>query len=230
MLWEYLRLTLGRGDRYIKAVAFILAATVTAAPLGWLPAHVPPLLAPAGALLLLTAVLFRPEPMQTSIQRAALVALGIVYCAGLIPYLAVLRSRPDDGLGLCLMALFCTWASDTGAYFVGRAVGRHKLYPKVSPGKTVEGGIGGLLTAVAMAFAIRGVLHLDLPAGHTALLGAVSAAFGAVGDLCESMLKRSVGAKDSSKLIPGHGGVLDRFDGVMFAVPAFYIYIALFLG
>ncbi|HET6345263.1 MAG TPA: phosphatidate cytidylyltransferase, partial [Myxococcota bacterium] len=189
-------------------------------------------LAPAGALLLLTAVLFQPEPMATSIQRAALVALGVVYCAALIPYLAVLRGRPDDshGLGLCLMALFCTWASDTGAYFAGRTLGRRKLYPKISPSKTVEGGVGGLLTAVAMAFAIRGALHLDLSPLHTGLLGAVSAAFGAVGDLCESMLKRSVGAKDSSKLIPGHGGVLDRFDGVMFAVPAFYIYIALFLG
>lgn len=229
MLWEFLRLTLGAGDPYIKSVAFVLASTVVGAQLGWLPSFVLPILAPVAILVLLVAILLRPDPIPGSVTRAAMVTLGIVYCAGLIPYLAQVRAIAGDGRALCLMALFCTWASDTGAYFAGRAFGRRKLYPKVSPAKTLEGSLGGLVWAVAVAFFIRWLFDVRLPAEHTAALAVVAAVFGALGDLCESLLKRSVGAKDSSKLIPGHGGVLDRFDGVMFAVPAFYIYLVIFI-
>jgi phosphatidate cytidylyltransferase len=109
-----------------------------------------------------------------------------------------------------------------------RVARKRKLYPKVSPGKTLEGGIGGLVSAVAMAFFIREVWQVPIQWQHAATLGVLGGLFGTLGDLCESLLKRSVGAKDSSHIIPGHGGVLDRFDGVMFAVPAFYIYITLF--
>ena len=228
MLWEYLQLTLTRSFGYIQTFAYALGALVLAAMLGWSPPFTGPLLMPVATLTLLCAVLLRPEPLAASMQRAALALLGVAYSAGLIPYLSRLRDLPD-GLGLTLMALLCTWGSDTGAYFAGRAFGRHKLYPLVSPGKTVEGSLGGLMTAVAVALALRAVLHLPLALAHAVALGAIASCFGALGDLCESLLKRSVGAKDSSHLIPGHGGVLDRFDGVMFAVPAFYIYVVLFV-
>ena len=131
------------------------------------------------------------------------------------------------GLGLSLGAIFCTWAADTGAYFAGRAFGRHKLYPKISPGKTVEGAIGGLASAVGAAFLIRFLFDVPMEAAYTAGMGAVAGVAGVIGDLSESLLKRSVGAKDSSRLIPGHGGVLDRFDGVMFAAPALYAYVVI---
>lgn len=228
MLWEYLQLILGKGFGYMQSFSYALGALVLAAMLGWGPPLTGLLLMPVATLTVLCAVLLRPEPIPQSMQRAALALLGVAYSTGLIPFLVRLRDRPD-GLGLTLMALLCTWGSDTGAYFAGRAFGKHKLYPLVSPGKTVEGSLGGLVSAVVAALALRAVLHLPVGVGHSVALAVVAACFGALGDLCESLLKRSVGAKDSSHLIPGHGGVLDRFDGVMFAVPAFYIYVVLFV-
>ncbi len=225
MLWEYLQLTQAAKSLPLVAVTYLLTATALAATVGWLPPLATHVLVPSGILLVLITVLMQPEPLATSMQRGAMVGLGVLYAGGLIPYLARLRDVPQDGIYLCTMALLCTWGADTGAYFTGRALGRRKLYPKVSPGKTLEGGIGGLCWAVAIACAMRAVFHIDLSWGQGASVGVIAALFGTLGDLCESMLKRSVGAKDSSALIPGHGGVLDRFDGVMFAVPAVYIYL-----
>ena len=224
MLWEYLRLVLAPGEAYFKALGFALGLGVAAATLGWLQNTA--LLVPGLTLLAFLAFLVRPEPVQRSVTRLALVALGALYCGGLIPYLSLLR---DKGQGLALIALLCTWVADTAAYFVGRAIGRRKLYPSVSPGKTVEGALGGLVGSVVVAFAVARLFGVALGPWHVVWLGAIAGTFGVVGDLCESLLKRSVGAKDSSHLIPGHGGVLDRFDAVMFVAPAFYIYVALFV-
>lgn len=224
MLWEFVTMTLGPGQLYLKVIAFILTTMVAVTVLNLAPAISMDLVLPAGTLLVFSAVLVRPAPLETSIFRVGALGLGVVYCGALMPYLARLRDL-NQGLALALMALFCTWAADTMAYFTGRILGRNKLYPAVSPGKTLEGGVGGWVGAVAVAFFIRWVFDLDLSPLHTALVGTVAAVFGIIGDLCESMLKRSVGAKDSSRLIPGHGGVLDRFDAAMFVAPAIYIYI-----
>lgn len=121
-----------------------------------------------------------------------------------------------------LAALMTVWAADTGAYFAGRAFGRHKLAPRISPNKTVEGLAGGLLLGVIVGSAVAsftGIAWTSLPA--VALLCAVTVLFSAVGDLYESLLKRHAGAKDSSDLIPGHGGILDRADSVLAALPVF---------
>ena len=227
MLWEYLKLTQAAEGPALLVVSYILTAANLATSVGWLPPLAMHVLMPSGILLVLITILMRPEPLATSMQRGAMVGLGVLYTGGLIPYLARLRDAPQDGIYLCAMALLCTWGADTGAYFTGRWLGKRKLYPKVSPGKTLEGGIGGLCWAVAIGCAMRAVFHIDLSWGQAASIGVIAALFGTLGDLCESMLKRSVGAKDSSGLIPGHGGVLDRFDGVMFVVPAVYIYLAL---
>jgi phosphatidate cytidylyltransferase len=232
MLWEFLSLTLGAGEFYLKGLAFALGALVAVTTLAWLPEQVRPLVLPAGVLALFIAILARPEPIQQSITRAALIALGTVYACGLIPYLALLRGLPS-GQGLALMALFCTWAADTGGYFAGRALGRHKLYPKISPAKTVEGLVGGLLAAVGAAFlihSIHGLFAASLASWHLVAIGMIAALLGVAGDLCESMLKRSVGAKDSGTLIPGHGGVLDRFDAVMFVAPGLYLFVVVAFG
>lgn len=226
MLWEYLQLTQAGGNGPLRLLAYGLTAIALAANIGWLPPLAMHVVLPAGVLTTLITVLLRPEPLSSSMQRGAMVGLGALYCGCLIPYLSRLRDTPHDGIMICGMALLCTWGADTGAYFTGRFMGKRKLYPKVSPGKTIEGGVGGLVCAIAIACAIRTVFHLDLTLPQAATLGTIAALFGTLGDLCESMLKRSVGAKDSSTLIPGHGGVLDRFDGVMFAVPAVYIYLA----
>ncbi len=223
--WELFRMTLA-SDAQARAVGLVLAVLVAVATLGLLPLG--ERLAAIVIIAALTAVLFRPDPIEGAATRAGLLALGALYTGGLITYLARLREL-ELGLGLALLALLCTFGADTGAYFAGKLLGRHKLYPKISPGKTVEGAVGAVLSAIAAAFAV----HAFFPTGFGALelsaAGLVIAVFGAIGDLCESMLKRSVGAKDSSRLIPGHGGVLDRFDALFFAAPAVY-FLALWTG
>ena len=136
---------------------------------------------------------------------------------------------PSGGL-LLLIPLLATWASDTGAYAVGRMIGRHKLIPSVSPGKTIEGAIGGLLASILVVWALtRGFLrpgaHLDFRANPLGviLFGALVSVAAQVGDIAESLLKRDAGVKDSSTLIPGHGGVLDRVDSLLFVLPISYV-------
>jgi phosphatidate cytidylyltransferase len=124
-----------------------------------------------------------------------------------------------------LLVVFATWACDTGAFFTGRAVGRHKLAPEISPGKTVEGAIGGWLCALAMALLVGGFLRLDLRIA--ASLGAMIGVLSQVGDLCESAIKRDLGIKDFSGLLPGHGGILDRFDSLLMTAPLVYYVLAL---
>ena len=248
MLWEFLELTLGPGLPYLKAIGYVLGAGAALAMSGVATPRAVAVGTPIAILLLLVAILLRPDPIGQSIQRAGILAVGAVYAAGLIQYLSLVRDL-RSGLALALMALFCTWGADTGAYFAGRFFGRHKLYPKISPGKTVEGLLGGLAAAVGVAFLVRALpalfpaawhapMRLDDPSfGPAALdgwqlvvIGAIAALLGVAGDLSESMLKRSVGAKDSSRLIPGHGGVLDRFDAVMFVAPGVYVFAMLALA
>jgi phosphatidate cytidylyltransferase len=131
---------------------------------------------------------------------------------------------------LLLVPVLATWASDTGAYAVGRTMGRHKLIPSVSPGKTIEGTIGGLLASVLVSWALtrwllRPAAHLDFrwAPGGVILFGILVSAAAQVGDIAESLLKRDAGVKDSSTLIPGHGGVLDRVDSLLFVFPISYV-------
>jgi phosphatidate cytidylyltransferase len=230
MMWEFQQMTLGPGEHYAKSIGLALAAALAAVLVGWVDVTLGGLLLPVGTMLVLVAMVARPEPHAQALRRASMIALGCLYSAGLVTYLFRLReSSPSLGLGLALAAIFCTWGSDTGAYFAGRFLGRHKLYPKVSPSKTVEGGIGGVLSAVGVAFLVRLWFAPTLGVFDTVAMGLLAGVVGQCGDLAESLLKRSVGAKDSSKLIPGHGGVLDRFDGVMFVAPTLYAYAAVML-
>jgi phosphatidate cytidylyltransferase len=118
------------------------------------------------------------------------------------------------------------WANDIFAYLTGKLLGKHKLFPRISPGKTIEGSIGGLVfTIVAMMFSAHYAAWLPIADGIGMAANAV--VFGTLGDLSESMLKRQAGVKDSGKLIPGHGGILDRFDSVLFSVPFIFVYLLL---
>lgn len=139
-----------------------------------------------------------------------------------VPAWCALALLHRDGPGWLLLALAVIWATDTGAYFAGRAFGKHKLSPRISPNKTVEGLLGGAAAGIAVAIAgaaLLGSRGIDL--GLVALVAAIMVVFSVVGDLFESLLKRHVGAKDSGALIPGHGGILDRLDSVFAALPAF---------
>lgn len=139
-----------------------------------------------------------------------------------VPAWCALALIHRDGHGWLLVALAVVWAADTGAYFSGRAFGRRKLAPRISPNKTLEGLAGGMLAAVVVALAGAALLGTGasmLP--FVALVAFVTVLFSVVGDLFESLLKRHVGAKDSGDLIPGHGGLLDRLDSVLAALPVF---------
>ncbi len=121
--------------------------------------------------------------------------------------------------------MFVAFLSDTGAYFAGRFFGKHKLSPKLSPKKTIEGSIGGLIAATAGAIVLQQTLLDHVPLLHIAILAPIAAAFGQAGDLLESLLKRSCGVKDSGKIMPGHGGLLDRSDALLFTSTAVFAYV-----
>lgn len=126
-----------------------------------------------------------------------------------------------------VMSVFCLlWVNDIFAYLTGKLIGKHKLFERISPGKTIEGSLGGMVFTVV---AMMAFLHYSdwLPVLEGMGLAAIAVVFGTLGDLCESMLKRQAGVKDSGKLIPGHGGILDRFDSVMFSVPFIFVYLLL---
>jgi len=130
------------------------------------------------------------------------------------------------GPGLVALVFCLLWANDIFAYLTGRLLGKHKLFPRISPGKTIEGSIGGLVfTVIAMILFVHYAQWL--PLADAIGMAAIAVLFGTLGDLCESMLKRQAGVKDSGKLIPGHGGILDRFDSVMFSVPFIFVYLLL---
>jgi phosphatidate cytidylyltransferase len=162
-------------------------------------------------------------PAPGTLTAAGTVALAPLYVG--VPLGAVASIRGADGAAALTWLVVVIATSDSAQYYTGRAFGRRKLSPAVSPGKTVEGALGGL-AAAAVAGAIASIWLLPSSAPAVAgALGLVLAATGICGDLFESMLKRSAGAKDSSHLIPGHGGMLDRIDSYLFAGPLFYLYL-----
>jgi phosphatidate cytidylyltransferase len=165
-------------------------------------------------LLLLTVTMFSGS-LETAFGRSAVGLGAILYC-GLTLGFVVLLPRE---LVLLLVAIIA--AGDTAAYYGGRAFGRHPLAPKISPKKTVEGAIAGLMGSMLVG-GIAGVLFLGEPWLSITLISAATAVSGQLGDLAESAMKRSAGVKDSSSILPGHGGILDRLDSVLFAAPVFY--------
>lgn len=151
---------------------------------------------------------------------------GVIGCVILVSaFVAVLKVHAHENGSQWLLLLFLfMWAADTGAYFAGRGFGRHKLAPKVSPGKTLEGALGGVLACTVVALAAA--FWFELPLGRSVLLvvlGLVLAPVSILGDLTESMFKRQAGIKDSGQIFPGHGGVLDRLDSLFAAAPFFLV-------
>jgi phosphatidate cytidylyltransferase len=148
---------------------------------------------------------------------------GVLYVGWLGSYLIPLRQLDQDGQW-AFLAIFATFANDTGAYFVGLAVGRTPLAPRISPSKTVEGSLGGLLCGAAAVPLLSYALGLDVSAGLLIPLAILVPVAAQLGDLAESLLKRGAGVKDAGVLVPGHGGVLDRLDSLLFVVPMVYYY------
>ena len=153
---------------------------------------------------------------------------GPVYVGFLLSHGLALREL-DGGRDWLLFALLTTFATDTGALFTGKAVGRHPLAPAISPGKTWEGAVGGLAGAVGAAAGLAALLDLGTPVWRAALVGVAVGAAAQLGDLAESRLKRASGVKDAGGILPGHGGLLDRLDSIVFTLPLVYYLVALVL-
>jgi phosphatidate cytidylyltransferase len=181
-------------------------------------------------VLLVLVELFRNK--GSALYNIGVTLLGFAYVAGLWSFLLLIRELPRAGnvnygsAGTWLVMLLVTiWVCDTAAYFVGLAFGRHKLFARVSPKKTWEGAIGGLLFAILMAVASHYWFVRDLRLIDSIVIGGIIGTIGQMSDLAESLFKRDAGVKDSSSLIPGHGGVLDRFDSEMLVAPLVYFYL-----
>lgn len=193
----------------------------------------------AFALPALTALIFLTMGWQVFTYRAAretavldlnITLGGLVYLGGLGGYLVSLRQL-TDGMWWFLLVLPAIWFADAGAYFVGSRWGKHKMAPHISPSKTWEGYLGGVVSAILLTAGLAALWNLRVPyltPAHGALLGAVIAVLSPLGDLGESLLKRGFGVKDSSHLLPGHGGVLDRIDSWLWAAPLGYYMIVWF--
>lgn len=157
----------------------------------------------------------------------SLTLLGFIYCGVLFGFIYVINTKPS-GEFLVWIIFIGSWLSDTAAYYSGRFFGKHKLSPKVSPKKTVEGSIGGLIGAIIFTGVYGVVIQRYtniMPSYHYFIIGALCGVFGQLGDLVASSIKRYVGIKDYSDLIPGHGGILDRFDSIIFSATAIFYYL-----
>jgi phosphatidate cytidylyltransferase len=159
--------------------------------------------------------------LKPGIQDSAVIAFGIFYIAWLVGHMIPIRQF-DHGSFLIFFLFLVTWANDTAAYYAGTFWGRHQMAPITSPRKTWEGAAGGLIGSIGVALACHAWFLPSLSAANAVAIAVVLSIAGPLGDLCESVLKRSAGVKDSGAVIPGHGGVLDRIDSLIFTTPAFY--------
>jgi len=190
------------------------------------------LIASTVALSLVWVLFLRSSGEKVMVSWAASVA-GIFYMGWLLSYwVLIMNSYGGDwnGRDWIILALFSTFAVDTTAYFIGRAWGRHKMAPTVSPGKTWEGAAGGLVGAIVAVIALALLLDIDISYSEMVILGLLIAVFAQLGDLAESKLKRSMGVKEAGNLIPGHGGILDRLDSIVFTGVVVYYCLRWFIG
>ena len=200
---------------------------------GGVPAIVMLIWAPGG-MFMLAAVAVAPmcglialvnlRGDRAKLPPTALVIIGGLYVGALYPYLALLHNVVG-GVKWLLLMLLVVMAGDSGAYLVGRRIGRHKLMPAVSPGKTVEGAVAYVVSSVAAALLLSGLMGLGWSAGAAIFFAMMLSVVAQLGDLAESALKRLAGVKDSGWLFPGHGGLLDRADSLVFAAAFAYYYI-----
>lgn len=173
-----------------------------------------------------------PENLSLVLKKLAFSWLGLFYVAGLFSFLILIRELPKTASfdyrmgGKWIIFLYISiWTCDTFAYFVGRGVGKHRLASAISPGKTVEGAVAGVVGAILMAYIAQESFLSSFSFRELLPLALIVGIIGQIGDLVESLLKRAAGVKDSSKIIPGHGGVLDRFDSLIFVAPWVYYYL-----
>lgn len=233
--WELFRIARAGEAHPLARLGIVMAAAVPlvihAEYLGLVRV---PLSAVVLALLaIIAAALFRRTSAQRPLAAAAITAFGVAFTGGTLSFVYALRYfdyvvGQSAGTVVVVFPLVLTWASDIGAFFVGRAIGGRKLRPTVSPGKTVSGAVGGVLMTIVAAwlyqtYALVPIAHVAFRTSALVGVAVVVSVVGQIGDLAESQFKREANVKDSSNLLPGHGGILDRLDSLFFTVPVTYV-------
>ena len=232
--WEFFRMARETGalplDPAGIALAALLPIAVHAQRLGVYTLSLTAIV--AMILVMFASTIWLRGPSGKPISSVSVTAFGVLY-AGLFSYIYAIRYHDyavgaGAGTALAFLPVFLTWSTDVGAYAFGRTFGKKKLIPSVSPGKTVEGAVGGLgLTIVICLLYVRFILmpyaQLGLTIQGAVLFAIVVSVAAQTGDLAESLLKREAGVKDSSRILPGHGGILDRFDSLLFVMPIAYL-------
>ena len=221
-LYEFL--ILGRRKGYVLPVPvciavmlFVIAAFV-----------VEPISVEMGVFLALLVIpawyVVSSAALDDALPSSAIAVLATLYVGMLGGSLIRLRADFEAGWKLIFFLLMVVWLGDAGAYYVGKSLGRHKLSPRISPKKTVEGLAGGIAVSIIAAVVAHLTFFKEIPLIHAIISGVILSIAGVIGDLAESMWKRSAAVKDSGTLIPGHGGFLDRFDSIFFTAPMLYVY------
>lgn len=225
-LWEYFRIVF-KDDFNVAAYPFLLIAAIFAAAIIWAAHQQVPAYILAALLLNLAGCAFygffrfRPDfPVVSMITRQV---CGVVYVPLSLATL-VLLYRSDNGAAWVFLVLAVVFSGDTAAFYVGRTWGRRKLCPNVSPGKTVEGAVGGVAGSVVAGSLVKLLALPELPWQESMIFFVAASVLGQAGDLFESILKRTSGVKDSGTLLPGHGGILDRIDALLFVAPLAFLF------
>jgi phosphatidate cytidylyltransferase len=222
--WEFYRMA---GGLKVQPITYFGIAWVL---LLILSPHCPypptlPFLITSAIVVSLIWLLFR-RPRDQAFTNWAWTMAGILYIGWMLRYWVQLRGL-EAGRELVFLAMFITFANDTSAFFIGRTWGKHALAPAISSGKTWEGAIGGLLSSIVTSLIISVIFTLPFSYWQIALVGFIIGVFAQLGDLTESLLKRNTGVKDAGKLIPGHGGILDRLDSLIFTGVIVYYFVEL---
>jgi phosphatidate cytidylyltransferase len=232
-LFEFYRMMEAKGIRPYKAVGVAAGLTVS-----WYVYFQGGVFSGLFITIVLFAImameLFRRDG-ELAVFHISTTVLGVFYVAWLGSHVILLRQlgeemvntelNTDYGGFFVILAFALAWFTDAGAYFVGNSIGKRKLLPRVSPSKSVEGAVGGVAVALVVAFVARATILPVLSAFDALLLGLVAPVMAVLGDLVESLMKRDVRIKDTSRALPGHGGMLDRFDSVLFVAPLVYYYL-----
>lgn len=237
-LFEFYSLTKKLELKADAGIAYLGAAGLTVSFIFDAPSKAPELLLLVLALFVILVLITQTFRFQKDFSKMltgiGVTILGVLYVAFLGGFLVATRvgfeSVPGLSTKLLLFFFIVIFGSDAGAYFVGRALGKHKLAPKISPGKTVEGLIGGILAAAGFAALCSLIFFPELPYKFSVALAAVMAAVGVLGDLAESAMKRGSNTKDAASILPGHGGLLDRLDSLLFNAPILYYFARFFFG
>ncbi len=221
-LSEFFGLPTFSNDKWFKTVSILFGSLILLAAYIWGMSGLTGFFLLALLALFLFSI-YNLDDLNEAVPRLGVGMLGVVYISCLLSYFILLRES-DFGILLVLFLLTVVWSTDTSAYYIGKNFGKTKLLPLVSPNKTVEGAIGGFAGGLIASVAFKLLFFSTLTFFDALFLPLLLSAAGQMGDLFESFIKRWAGVKDMGSLIPGHGGILDRIDGLLFAAPVLYFY------